>query len=85
VGPCIGVAVPSPLVRRIERATDAAELAATESGRKHRRALGRARRLFTGAARLARSDARGVRPKLAPDCAVAIEDAIHQTVSSLAP
>jgi hypothetical protein len=81
-GPCAGAAIPPALAHQIERGIALGERAAMQTAKKARRTLARGRRVLTGAARLARIDARGKRAKLMPECASTIRDVIGELVSA---
>jgi hypothetical protein len=82
-GACSGATIPALLANRIEHATELVERATSQSGRKARRTLARARKLFQSAGRMAHSARTRKRASLTPGCAAAIQHTIDDLLSDL--
>jgi hypothetical protein len=82
-GACSGATIPALLANRIEHATELVERDTSQSGRKARRTLARARKLFKSAGRMAHTASTRKRASLTPGCAAAIQDTIDDLLSDL--
>lgn len=82
-GACSGATIPALLANRIEHATELVERATSQSGRKARRTLARARKLFKSAGRMAHTASTRKRASLTPGCAAAIQHTIDDLLSDL--
>jgi hypothetical protein len=82
-GACNGATIPALLANRIEHATELVERDTRQSGRKARRTLARARKLFKSAGRMAHTASTRKRASLTPGCAAAIQDTIDDLLSDL--
>ena len=82
-GACQGATIPAALANRIEHATELAERAPGQSGRKVRRTLARARKLLQSASRMAHTVSTRKRATLATECAARIQGTIHDVLPDL--
>ena len=82
-GACNGATIPALLANRIEHATELVERDTSQSGRKARRTLARARKLFQSAGRMAHTAGTRKRASLTTGCAAAIQGTIDDLLSDL--
>lgn len=81
---CDGVAVPSSLTRKIDKAVAAVDAAANQTGKQAKKTRAKARKLMRAAASLAARNGRGKKPKLEPPCATALQSLLGNLAASIA-
>lgn len=81
---CDGLAVPSPLTSKIDKAIAAIDAAANQAGKQAKRTRAKARKLMRAAASLAARSGRGKKPKLEASCAHALQSLLGEIAGSIA-
>lgn len=81
---CAGLSIPAGIGNNLQKAVRAAEQAAQATGKSQRKLQKKAKRALGAARRKANRLSRGKQPKLDPECATAIQNAIALAQGSLA-